>query len=353
MELTQIEPRDTSELCVRCGVCCVVLKAYCTPEEAEATAAHGGVDVRRFVKERPNDSGDVLMHFPCTFLRGRVMSHVACAVYDGPRPPVCGSYLCKIAINYTTQRISLVDAIHALNIAFMKGDYSIFNWTGQDREVSIYLRGRIVKASAVLRKQGVPQAVIDYSAAAGVTPRYFIPTDIDHDLLSMHFFSHDHRMRRLDAAETEAERLKLLRAGLDLYFESELVAQLPDDGIRIAATAMTAVLNELRGLLVTQVDEDFRSRCGLPLVEPDVVDRGAVGGPEELVALAVEAATSDGGPEYVDPKTGEAVGQVIEEEPCQVLPSRSLAHEGTLPVVDVEAAQRLADDLGIRDEEES
>jgi len=320
MDLTQIEPRPASELCVRCGVCCVVLKAYCTPDEATALAQHADVALARIV-EPPRD-GNCLMKFPCTFLRGRVMSHVACSVYGGPRPPVCGSYLCKMAINYVTRKISLEDAIHALNYAFLRGDFGVFNWTGADREVSIYLRGRIVKEAAAMRAEGIPQAVIDYRAAAGVTPHYFIPTEVDHDLISMHFFSHDHRMKLLDAAGSESDRIDVMKAGLGLYFESELIESLPDDGIRIAATAMTAVLNELRGLVVTQRDDDFEVRCGIPKKTDEGVGRGEAVGEAE----------------------GEAVGQAGQEAL-----GRSLAHEPCrAPELNEAAAEQLAIDLGHR-----
>lgn len=341
LDITRTDPRSTSELCVRCGICCVVLKAYCRPEEADGLCTTMGVDTKRFMGEETEDG--CMIRFPCVFLRGRVLRGVACAAYGRGRPPVCRSYHCKIAIDYATRRISLKEALVALNLAFQRGAFSIFNWTGGHDEIGTFLRGRISREAKRMRADGIPQPVIDYRAAAYVTPRYVIPTEVDSDLMSMHLFSHDRRVETLDEATNDQDRLRIMRAAVGLYFEDGEAECMTDDDVAVAATAITAVLSDIRGLFTTRRDADFHERTGIPRqpTEAEIDDvagpvgHGEGGGQEAL------GHGEGGGHEALGP---DGVGQgpvteglAREEGPDVVKP----------PVVDEEAAHRLRKELNL------
>lgn len=209
------EPRDTSELCVRCGLCCCVLRAHCSEKDARDLAQTMGVDVRRFAAPPKEDSEHLLgpdgvtiirdtqdeplwlMYFPCIFLRGRPMKAVGCAAYsvvDGttgerrdPRPLVCRSYLCKIAIMYRLGEVTLDDALRLLRVSFDQGDVTIFNWCGSPRDITISRLADVQDQIQGMRQEGMEEPWVDFYAASRLTPRWYPRSEPEHDLLSIHF----------------------------------------------------------------------------------------------------------------------------------------------------------------------
>jgi hypothetical protein len=187
--------------------------------------------------------------------------------------------------------------------------------------MATYLRGRIARESARMRADGVPQPVINYRAAASVTPRFIIPSEVDADLMSMHLATHDNRMKLLDDADAD-RRLQIMRAAVGLYFDEDEAAEMTPDYVSVAATAITAVLNDIRALFVCRRDADFHERTGIPKGPRD--DVGQDGGEDE----------------------GREEGGGGQDGGGQAPASRSLVREVVRPPeVDVEAAEALRSEL--------
>lgn len=231
--------RSTSELCVRCGLCCVVLKAQCTPEEAELAAPDNPA---RFAG--PDDyvaEGKLLMKFPCMYLRGRVLGGAFCAIYSKSRPKVCSSYLCRIAMLYSQGEVNLEDAFEQLKTAFWSGNVSIFNWCGEDGEQVILRRQAIWHLADTLRAQGSSDMEVNMWVANECTPTYWPRTPFEHSLFSMHFMSFDYR-EGLEGKELEdAEQRALL-----LYYEPEEIEKMSKRDQAIARATVRHVLAQLR-----------------------------------------------------------------------------------------------------------
>ena len=231
--------RPTSELCVRCGLCCVVLKAQCTPEEAKLACPE---HPERFAE--PDEyaaEGKLLMKFPCMYLRGRVLGGTFCSIYGQDRPKVCSSYLCRIAMLFSQNEVNLERALQQLKIAFWSGDVSVFNWAGLDGEQVIMQRQAVWQLADTLKAQGNSSAEVDLWVANQCTPSYWPKTPLEHSLFSMHFMAFDWRegLRGEEREKAEQESLKL-------YYETEEVEQMSKRDQAVARTTVRQVLSQLR-----------------------------------------------------------------------------------------------------------
>lgn len=197
----EITPKDPSTLCIRCGLCCVMLAAKVEEEEVQPfldTARIEGLgnyeyeDFAYTVKGGPF-KGETLINMPCKFLKGRILHYVNCAAYSIDRPKVCGGYLCKIAIKYKIGLISLEEAAFALRSAFDLGDLSIFNWTHDDveEEERLQLFSEVARASQFLRDQGRSQEEIDLIVLSRMTPSYIVKSAQHQALFRMHLYRVD------------------------------------------------------------------------------------------------------------------------------------------------------------------
>lgn len=262
MRITELEPRNPSEICVRCGLCCVALHATCTREEAVelCEVRHESLEgfAEELVYEQDGDDhnkGDPILKngmpsvhikFPCRYLRGRLMYAVACAVYGDPRPEVCRSYLCKIAIQFKAREVTLDEGLSKLRSAYWQNDASVFNWSGSSGEAVLSLTSDALDAVAEMKREGIPSVMIDYEIAAGVTPLYVPESRHDLNLTSMHFHAFDHREALRKRVDAEA----IDESALGLYFSAEAIAEMSDGYKTAAASGIRAVLLEMRDLVV-------------------------------------------------------------------------------------------------------
>lgn len=184
-----------SELCTKCGLCCVMLSARCRREEA-ISIVNWASETGLLTKQSDllaDDQDPVLMKFPCTFLRGRPTRGVRCAVYDGPRPKLCSSYLCKAAVQFKMGEISFEEARQRIMVAFWSNDASLFNWHGVEGEASLAARASIRELVETLRSQGFSDLEADFLVSSSVSSLYVPMSSMAHSLFSLHFFTFDAR----------------------------------------------------------------------------------------------------------------------------------------------------------------
>lgn len=128
--------RNCSDLCVRCGLCCVVLSAVVDPDEIEELAKWSGklpTEISMVEKLPFPGAGKLVLKRPCVFLLGKPGEYVSCRAYKTKRPHVCGSYLCKLAIRYKAGACSLNEAIFILRGSVsLSGDLGLFNWSDDE-----------------------------------------------------------------------------------------------------------------------------------------------------------------------------------------------------------------------------
>jgi Fe-S-cluster containining protein len=291
--------RPTSDLCIRCGLCCVALRAQCTPEEAEAACPS---NPERFAE--PDDDikeGNLLIRFPCMYLKGRLLGAVFCAIYDKERPKVCTSYLCRVAMLYAQGQVELKSALQLLKIAFWSSDVSVFNWAGFEGETNILRKQAVWQLAQKLREGGTNEQGLDLWAAQHCTPNYWPSTPLEHSLFSMHFMSFDHRESLEDEARREAER-----KALGLYYEPEETEQFSSRDIEVARMTVRHVLAQLRLYITDGTEVDYAQDTveasssaeadqeqGEPRVSPSDVDDGCSGGESEEARLCLAAGDQD------------------------------------------------------------
>lgn len=180
--------RQVNELCLKCGLCCVVLQASCSREEAERVCPQ---QPERFA--RPSDrlaENKLLISFPCMFLKGRVMHAVCCSAYEKGRPKVCESYLCRIAVRYRQYEIELEEAEQLLQQAYLSRDVTIFNW-GAAEDGPLSIRYAAWELADKLRKEGCSGDIIDYRLSQYLSPQYDFCSLPDRDLFFYHFVCFD------------------------------------------------------------------------------------------------------------------------------------------------------------------
>lgn len=203
--------QNASDICCQCGLCCVVLAARTGEEEAErlleqanATGRHPkNVTMDQFctVQDKPPYRGELVMNFPCVYLKGSVLNYVACRAYDLDRPSVCGSYLCKIAVQYRLGLISLPEAKFLLRSSFLSGDVGIFNWNQGEAapdEQRISLLMEISRFVDRLKEAGVEEDAWDWAVAQYITPSYVPASEVSRSLLNMHLNNVDHENFELE-----------------------------------------------------------------------------------------------------------------------------------------------------------
>ena len=196
--------KDPSELCVQCGLCCVLLAARVEEEEVKVLleqAKKAGIQpidllLPQFCtqsKHKPY-KGEYLINMPCRYLAGRILSHVNCRAYTIDRPKVCRSYLCKTAIQYRLGLISLPEAMFLLRSSFLKGDVSIFNWDqsgGSKDDFSLDLARQLSDLAQKMRDLGFEEDAIEFGLCARITPVYDPKSMVSHTIFNMHMASVD------------------------------------------------------------------------------------------------------------------------------------------------------------------
>lgn len=135
--------RDTSPLCMRCGLCCVVLSALVEPHEVEKLAKWSGKrpqDIAMVEKVSIPGEGGLALLRPCTFLLGKPTEYVQCRAYTAERPAVCGTYLCKLAVRYKAGVTTLNEALFILRASVTKeGDIGMFNWMPDEQNSDLHI----------------------------------------------------------------------------------------------------------------------------------------------------------------------------------------------------------------------
>jgi hypothetical protein len=188
------QQKDVGRLCLRCGVCCFMLSARCTDEEAERIEKDHGISVDRLshIEAIGPNQGKRVLKVPCKLLKGKPLDHAFCKAYRGFRPEVCHSYMCKIAQRYSLGMMSYHEALFWMRTALITGDVSIFNWTSEgDQDDRLMVASMIGNFADNLRNLGADQQHINLAVAERVTPRYFFKSPQDRLALEMHFSAFD------------------------------------------------------------------------------------------------------------------------------------------------------------------
>lgn len=257
--------RSPSELCVRCGLCCIVLRATCTREEAEEASPSCP---EQFAEPHPEGEDDkLLIRFPCMHLRGRPLGAVFCAIYHQKRPEVCSTYLCRIAMLYSQHEVGLESALRQLKVAFWSEDPTVFNWAGFDGERNIMRRQVVWKLAENLRAKGQSEQGVDLWVANQCTPSYWPSTPLEHSLFSMHFAAFDNREDK-----AEPDRAAAHRKALELYYEMDELEKLNERDKEVAAMTVFHVLNQLR-IYVTDRTEVLHESDSVEADRPTPVGR--------------------------------------------------------------------------------
>ena len=254
----ELPRQDVSGLCRQCGLCCVVLNAQVGEpeakrllEQANATGRHPyDITMPQFCTFRKSLSwkegepgseegkGELMINFPCVYLKGSILNYVSCRVYDLDRPAVCKSYLCKIAVQYKLGLISLGEAKFSLRSSFMQGDVSIFNWSherskaGSPGEDRISLVSHVAEFVDRIKAAGVPEEDWQWAVAHYLTPSYQHSSDLARSLFNMHLSNVDHE-----------------NFDLELYIP-EIAEKLNERERVVALQVLEAVLRDIRALFI-------------------------------------------------------------------------------------------------------
>lgn len=187
--------RDASALCTRCGVCCFMLSAVVTPDEIHKLCKWSGdlpTEITHIEEHGPN-KGLLVFNRPCKYLLGKPLKYVRCRAYGTDRPAVCGSYLCKLAIQYKVGLCTRSEALFLLREAFLRGDPTIFNWSEDqdDPEQKLMMQSAANRARSALRDRGVEEPMIDVMITGALLPQYILPTRAHEIGLRAHLFMSD------------------------------------------------------------------------------------------------------------------------------------------------------------------
>lgn len=205
--------RPANPLCVRCGLCCVMLSARVTEEEAEIISEENSIPKEKFCRieeegEGPN-VGKLVLSMPCRFLLGKPSDYTGCRIYGKTRPAVCETYLCRIAMQYQTGVLDLDEAAKLLREAFVSGKPSLFNWMGLKGELELQnsaiigpMREEAAKMIEECGEDGklgvlTEQEVGDILIAKRITKMYFLHSDLAHlelNLLLSFYDRGDHEL---------------------------------------------------------------------------------------------------------------------------------------------------------------
>ena len=243
MEEVVVELQNASELCTRCGLCCVGLRAWCTVEDAEKTCAEMSIPLDQFVNvEERDEKNKVLMKFPCTFLRGSILHYVSCAAYKVPRPEVCHVYYCRVATQYRLRHIMLDEALALLRRGFWLDDVAAYNWCRSEEDAVLTQIHNAAVAGCDLEQSGFSRDVINYTMMTHVLPRYAPANEIDQNLLSMHFYLYDVR-------HTVDVRKRLT------FYLGDAALSMDDHDVEVAMQAIDGVFDVLREMVHFEGEE--------------------------------------------------------------------------------------------------
>ena len=276
--------RPANPLCTQCGLCCVMLSAAVTEEEADVISEENGLAKEKFCHveqkgEGPN-AGRLVLNMPCRFLLGRPTSHTACRIYgdDKTRPSVCETYLCRVAMQYKTGVLELEPARKILRDAFVSGKASLFNWIGLTGEKELQssavigpLRqeaSRMVEEYGDEGKLGVldEREVGDILIAKNVTPVYAIHSDLAHlelNLLLNFYDRGDHELKDV--------------------IPQRVLDQLGERDKEVAMMVYSGILGRLRSLFMTVPEMQGRQ------IADEVVDQVEKEGEEDDELVQQEA----------------------------------------------------------------
>ena len=239
--------RQANELCVQCGICCVVLRASCTKEEADIICPE---NPSLFAEPNPEQKeGPLLIKFPCRYLRGRAMRSCFCTIYGKVRPKVCVGYYCRVAALYRQHELDLEQALGQLRKAYETRDASLFNWGGDELDALVARRQAAWELADELRKENVDEALIDYRIAASLSPDYQFRSTPHRDLFFSHFVCFDHLQRRAAVDLDEA-----IQETIYLFYGDEGEAMDKTEKA-IKSEAIWRVLRDLREFFIIDKDK--------------------------------------------------------------------------------------------------
>lgn len=231
--------RDCGELCMRCGLCCVVLSAEAKRDEVEHLANWSGKlpsEIAMVEKQPYPNSGLLVLKRPCVFLLGKPTEYVRCQAYGTRRPKVCEEYLCKIAIRYKAGLCTTNEALFILRSSITRnGTISSFNWcsdgSGKDRKdhkIADLLSTK--RALEAIEADGNKIDQVQLMLFRKLHPRY----DFDSDLQETIFA----------AIMTNYESMAL---DLDQFFAPEKMEGWSDRDKEIALQTIYQVVGDFRG----------------------------------------------------------------------------------------------------------
>lgn len=206
--------RDCSELCIRCGLCCVVLSAEVKPSEVERLAEWSGrlPSEIAMVEERPGHGGKLVLKRPCIFLLGKAGEYVNCRAYGMERPKVCGSYLCKLAIRYKAGVCTLHEALFILRASIThKGDIGMFNWSSDpesNRDTGDAELAEVIAAQRALRllnEDGPKADMVRLALFEQFRPNYRFSSDAHETIFAAIMANYRNKVLDLNQFFTEEE----------------------------------------------------------------------------------------------------------------------------------------------------
>lgn len=214
--------RECSPLCVKCGLCCVVLSAEVKPNEVERLANWSGrLPTEIAMAEHfPVHKGKLVLKRPCVFLLGKPGEYVSCRAYSMDRPKVCGEYLCKLAIRYKAGACTLNEALFILRASVTyRGNIGMFNWSsdkeGNDNDETL---AAIVAANRSLKMLNQDSKALDNVRIAlfeKLRPNYRFASDAhetifaaimvncENEVLELNHFFDEEEIEAMDERERE------------------------------------------------------------------------------------------------------------------------------------------------------
>jgi hypothetical protein len=174
-----------------------MLSAKITEEEAEKFCEEQELKKENFchTEEIGPNVGDLVITMPCRRLLGRPADYVSCRAYGDYRPAVCGSYLCRVAVQYKTGLLELDEAVELIREAYATGNVAYFNWIKTEDEEHLMrasLVPRLLKvaqeAYAAVEDPAISlEDVENIYVAEALTPVFVPATPQDHLRLNLLF----------------------------------------------------------------------------------------------------------------------------------------------------------------------
>lgn len=234
--------RDCSELCVRCGLCCVVLSAEVTLEAVEKLSNWSGklpTEIAMLEHRQFQGKGNLVLKRPCVFLLGKPMQYVSCRAYGTERPAVCGAYLCKIAIRYKAGACSLQEALFILNASVSRhGGISMFNWSADPSYEGDKNDGDLIVAMA---KEKFNKKLRERN------PEFFRKIDEFKNAHPHYYFRHGSVNETVFAAIIKCYQDKVM--GLDQFFDESEIKGWSERDKKIALLTVYQVIEDIYGLM--------------------------------------------------------------------------------------------------------